>query len=247
MIARPRGRSGDQRNQAEISLEPQFDILVNADSVTAQAGGIWTPFIDKCMKYDAQFRDTEITIKSFGELGVKAEMVKVPPQQAGKRWRFRWFGVEQVRAAQQIQNRIAATNVLIPLFNHPSVAQSGWRGNLVPIIRDIVETTWNARLAAEILGNVKDQLAIPPELENNRMSQGREARISPTDDDMRHLQAHMKEAQQHQQFSPEWHQLTRHIAEHMQQIKMRQAAQMQQQMGMPPGSIPGSSPGTGAR
>ena len=55
-----------------------MDILTTADAVTVLEEGILTPLVQRFMAYDHQFREDAITIKQFGEMGLKANMEEIP-------------------------------------------------------------------------------------------------------------------------------------------------------------------------
>src|SRR6516165_1948708 len=105
------GKTGTRQNQAMVAQEQQIDILNTADAVTVLEEGILTPMLDLFIELDHQFRDDEITVRAFGEMGLRAGMERIPPVQMDRRYQFRWFGVEAARSAQQVQQGIAAMNV----------------------------------------------------------------------------------------------------------------------------------------
>jgi hypothetical protein len=186
----PQSTGKPKRNQAEINMEQQVDILMTSDAVTTVEHGIFNPLIERFAEYDMQYRDTETTVRSFGELGVKAEMVSVPPIQIGARWQFKWWGVEANRNAQQIQQQIALANVLRPMAADPSIQQSGYRFDWIPLIRTIVQNGFGDRLGSEIFKSVRDEMALSPEFENELLEQGFDLPVSPLDNDPEHLQKH---------------------------------------------------------
>ena len=98
--------------QAEVAQEHAVDLLTTAVAVTMIEEGILTPVISLFMEMDHQYRDEAITVRAYGELGQEANMETIDPLQMNARYTFRWFGVEQARNAQQIQQTIAATNVI---------------------------------------------------------------------------------------------------------------------------------------
>jgi hypothetical protein len=228
MLPQSTGVPGRKRNQAEIAMEQQIDLLSTSVEISA-AEAVLTEVVQRFAELDAQFRDDEITVRSVGELGVKAQMQTVPPLQMGRRWRFRWFGVEAARTAQQIQQQIALLNVLKPISQDPSVQQAGYQLNLVPFVRTVTENAFGPRLAPEIFKNIRDQLALDPELENSMLAEGFEVPTSPQDDDPKHIQAHLAAAQQ-TMLEPARSMFAHHLAAHQRQMQMKQVAQHMQQM-----------------
>src|SRR5262249_59732041 len=114
--------------------EKKIDILTTADVVTVLEEGVLTPMLNLSLELDHQYRDREITVRQFGQMGLQAAMEEIPPVQMDKRYQFRWFGVEQARSAQQIQQQIAGMNVMRGI---PPQQLSGYEVNLVPVITQL--------------------------------------------------------------------------------------------------------------
>src|SRR6201999_3940620 len=66
-------------NQAEIANEQQIDILTTADAVTVMEDEIFSPMLSFMLELDHQYRDKAITVREYGELGMKMNMQEVPP------------------------------------------------------------------------------------------------------------------------------------------------------------------------
>lgn len=230
--------SKSKPNQAQIAQEQQIDILNTADAVTVIEEGILTPMLGLFMEFDHQYRDEEITVRQFGEMGVRAEMEDIPPIQMDKRYQFRWFGVEQARSAQQIQQQIAGMNVIRGI---PPQQLNGYKVNLVPIITQLVENTFGPRLAPLIFISPEQQLPVPVDEENSMLAQGFEAPVHQMDDDKAHIQGHQQAMQMMQQSGDNKNQkkFLAHIWAHMQQAQMKQQAQMQPPQGAP--GVPGGA------
>jgi len=225
-------------NQAQVAQEQQVDILNTADSVTVLEEGVLTPMLNLFIEMDHQYRDEEITIRSFGEMGLRAAMEAIPPVQMDRRYQFRWFGVEAARSAQQIQQGIAAMNVIRGI---PPQQLGGYQINLVPIITQLTENTFGPRLAPLIFVAPEQQLPVPVHQENALLAEGFEVPTHPMDDDQQHIQAHAQLMQQIQ-MSGEGRNLKKvqtHIWRHMQQAQAKQQAQMQQQQAMQQQGQPG--------
>jgi hypothetical protein len=121
-------------------------------------------------------------------MGIRAAMEHIPPLQMDRRYQFRWYGVEAAQNAQQVQNQIAMTNVLrgIPPQQYP-----GYQLDLVPVIAQLVENTFGPRLAPLLFKDMRSQLSIPVQLENNLLSEGIDLAVHPMDNDVEHIQMHM--------------------------------------------------------
>lgn len=253
MMPQSTGSPGRKRSQAEVALEQQVEILATADAVIAYEEDILTPMIQFWAELDYQYRDKEVTVRSMGELGVKAEMVRVPPG-SNRRWSYRWFGVEAARTAQQVQQQISFANVLAQVAQHPSVAQAGYKVNLVPIIKTISENIFGPRLTPEIFYSARDEVSLDPEFENEMMAQGQLPMVAMADQDPKHMQSHMQWSQQNPMAfdSPQMAVYHHHMMAHQQQMQAKQQAQTMQQMAQmmqqgggrnqPRGPRPGATP-----
>lgn len=231
----PQSSSGKRRmNQAEAAQEAQVDILSTADSVTTMEEGILSPVMNWFVELDHQFREKALTVRQYGELGLSINMESIPPIQMDKRYEFRWYGVEQARSQAQTQQQIAAMNVVRGI---PPEQMPGYRINLVPIISQLVENTFGVRLAPQIFENLQAKMAMPPELENDYLSQGLDLHVSPMDDDAKHMQAHQQLMQQGAS-NPA---VRMHVLRHVMQMQQKQGAQQAQQQGGSPG-VPGGGP-----
>lgn len=235
MIAQSTG-SKNKRNQAEIATEQQVDILTTADSVTVLEEGILTPWLQRVMAYDHQFRDRSLTIKQFGEMGMKANMQEIPPVQMNHRYEYRWFGVEQARNAQQVQQQIAMANVIKGI---PPQLLPGYRLNMVPLVTRLCDNSFGHRLAPIVFEKIQG-VTVPADFENQLMTQGFETPVHPDDDDQNHIQEHLQAAQE-----GDFHGMIRtHIMAHQQQMQQKaQAAQAAQNPQGLPGAPGGAGPG----
>lgn len=236
MIAQSTGQVKQKRNQAEIATEQQVDILTTADAVTVLEEGILTPWLQMVMALDHQYRDRNVTIKQFGEMGMKANMQEIPPIQMNHRFEYRWFGVESARNAQQIQQQIAMANVIKGI---PPQLLPGYRLNMVPLVTRLCDNSFGHRLAPLVFEKIMG-VTVPAEFENQLMQQGFEAPVHPDDDDQRHIMEHIQAAQE-----GDFHgHIRTHIMAHQQQMqaKAQAAAAAQNPQGLP-GSPGGAGPG----
>jgi hypothetical protein len=227
------GAGKTRQNQAQVAQEQQIDILTTADAVTVMEEGILTPMIEMMVELDHQYRNVDVTVRAFGEMGLRAEMEKIPPIQMDKRYQFRWFGVEQARGAQQIQQQIAAMNVIRGI---PPQQLNGYQVNMVPVITQLVENTFGPRLAPLVFVSPEQQLPVPVEQENFLLREGFEVPTHQMDDDQQHVMAHgmlMQQLQVTGSGAGAVKKVQTHIWKHMQQMQGKQQAQMQQQGGQP--------------
>jgi hypothetical protein len=240
----PQSTGKPKRNQAEIAMEQQVDLLTTADAVTVLEEGVLTPLIQRFAEYDHQFREDPVTVRMFGEMGYDARMEDVEPLQLNNRWEFRWYGVDAQRNAAQQQQQIAGLNVIKAI---PPNLYEGYELDMTPVIVQMTENLFGPRLAPKIFKK-KQAITIPPDLENEMMEHGHVVETHQADDDLAHLQAHMQGmmasgGDPHGTFHD-------HIAKHQQQMQKKQAAMMQQQMaqgggGGGKGPAPGAQPGQG--
>lgn len=232
------GAPGRKPSQAQIAMEQQAALEGISDSVRVLESFILTPLVERIFEYDQQFRDKETTIEHFGELGYEAELERVPPVQWGTRYRFVWNGVQRVQNAQNVQQMIAAMNVLRGI---PPQQLGGRVLDIGPVIDHLVDTVYGPRLASHILKSARDSMSVDPQTENEMLGQNMPAAVSPLDNDVEHIQAHHQGAMQagdpHQQFAA-------HIMAHQQAMQRKAMAQAPQGVpGVPGGAGPGV-PGT---
>ena len=221
-------------NQAEIALEQQVDLLTTADAVSILEQDILSPMLERFIELDHQFRDEELTVPSFGEMGVEARMERIPPIQFGRRYQFLWYGVEAAKNAQQVQQQIAGINVLRGI---PPQMYKGFELNLVPVLVNFIENTFGPRLAPLVFKDVRKQLSADPQQENQWLTQGLEVSVHAMDNHQQHLQVHMEGIQKNGDPSGR---ARMHMFYHQQAIQEAMMAQM----GPPPGQ-PGAPGGAG--
>lgn len=188
MIAQSTGGK-TKRNQAEIAAEQQADLLSTADVVTNIEDEMLSPLMRWFIDLDHQYRDKELTVRQYGELGIKVNMISVPPINNGTRYEVRWWGIEGVKSAQMMQQQIAAINVVKGI---PPEMMPGYKLNLVPVVQLLIENTFGSRLAPQIFQGLKDKLSLDPETENDILILGMALPVHELDDDQQHLQAHMQ-------------------------------------------------------
>lgn len=219
---------GQKRNQAEIASEQQVDVLNTADVVTGLEGSILTPLVSMFLELDHQFRDEELTVQAYGEMGLEAKMEAIPPIQMDTRYEFVWLGVEAARNAQQMQQQIATLNVLRGV---PPQQYADYTLDVAPVLLGLVQAVFNPRIAQKILKSKSKTLTVPPEKENELLAQGFDLPVHPLDEDAAHLQKHQEALQNGDPAGM----LRAHIQKHLNQMNMKVMAQAQQAAGGPPG------------
>ena len=234
MIPQQTGGAGKKRNQAEIANEQQVDILTTADAVTNLEEEILTPTVQRFAEYDHQFRDQTLTVRVYGEMGLRANMEEVEPLQLNKRFEFRWYGVESARNAAHMQQQIAWVNVVKEL---PPQAYPNYELDISPMIVQGTENVFGPRIAPLIFKR-KTEISVDPMQENEMLEHGFRVAVHPADDDMQHIQVHMMGMQAE---GGDVHGTFReHIQLHQQQM---QAKVMAAQQSQPAGGAPGGGGG----
>ncbi len=232
------GAPGRKPTQAQIAMEQQVTLEGISDSVRVLESFILTPLVERVFEYDQQFRDKATTIEHFGELGYEAELERVPPVQWGTRYRFVWNGVQRVQNAQNVQQMIAAMNVLRGI---PPQQLGGRVLDIGPIIDHMVDTVYGPRLASHILKSARDGMSVDPHIENEMLVQNMPAAVSPLDNDAEHIAVHHQAAMQ---TGDPHHQIAAHIMQHQQSMQKKAMAQAPHGApGIPGGAGPGV-PGT---
>jgi hypothetical protein len=217
--------------------------LTTADAVTVMEDEIYSPLVTFFLELDHQYRDKPLRVRQYGETGMLYNMIEVPLIQMDRMYQFRWFGVEQARNAQSLQQQIAGINVLrgVP----PQLIQ-GYRLDLGPLLSHMVDNLFGPRLGATILKDLRQDLTVEPEMENKMLLDGFVVPVHPMDDLQKHLPAHQQAMQE--SGDPTGH-IRVHIMAHMNAFQAMQQAQMQQQMAQQQGGPPkgGGSGSRGAR
>lgn len=225
-----------KQTQAEVAQEQQIDVLTTADVVTVIEETILTPLLQRFIELDHQFRDDDLVVREFGELGRTANMEKIPPIQMGTRYNFRWFGVESARSAQQIQQQMAGLNVLKGI---PPNLMPGRKLDFTAAATQFVSNLFGPVIGALTFKDMKSDLSIPPEEENELMDEGHYVEVHPMDDHQQHLASHAKDIQM--RGDP-----TGDKAVHALKHDLALQAQMQaQQAALAPKGLPGAPGGAG--
>jgi len=242
MIPQGTGGPGKKRNQAEIANEQAVDLLTTADAVTLVEEGILTPMIQMFAWLDQQYRDADLTIRTYGPMGEEANMQVIPPIQMDHRYEYRWYGVEVTRTTQAIQQQIAMLNVAksIPPQMYPE-----YDLDVAPFMVQMFENAMGPRLAA-LTFKKKKKISVDPIIENEMMEAGYAVPVHPVDDDLEHMSAHMFGVQAAGGEDPlgVWRD---HMMKHQAQMQQKALMEQQQAQGNPGsqgGPKPGGQPGT---
>lgn len=238
------GLSPRSNTQAAIAQEQLVALANITDEVQTLEDSIFTPLLQFFFEYDQQFRDDDIAIPVYGELGISAARQKVPALAWDDRFDFKWRGSEIVRSQQANQQMIAGLNILGKL---PPVLPNGKKIDIAPIIEVIVQNIYGPRLGARVLVDQRDQLSVPPELENQILLSNLPAEVHAMDNDAQHLQVHMQAMQGVDPQSPGGQQLMMHIQKTQAQMLQKAQAQQAQMMGPQGGGMQGSGPRPGAQ
>jgi hypothetical protein len=231
---------GAKRNQAEVAMEQQVDILTTAEG-TEVVVALLTEMTEQMVDMDHQYRDRDLTIRQFGELGVAAEMVSVPTYKSRAQYCFQWVGAVQMRMnAAMAQNGTAFINML--RGQQDELMKSGLQLNLGGILEYQAAALFGPTIARSLLRDLRHELAVDAEVENGLLTDGYEVPTNLFDNDQQHLQSHQKAMME--QGDP-YGTYRVHIQWHLKQMQTKSAAQQQQMMqqGAAPGIPPQSPPG----
>lgn len=238
MLPQQTGRPGAKRNQAEVALEQQVDLLTTAIAVSILEEGIMTPAMAWAVDLDYQFRDRALTVRKFGELGKRAQMEEVAPLQNRSGFTFIWRGGNQVRQnAMMMQQGTAWLNVMRGLA--PQLMQEGLQLRIGPIVEAQTQNIFGPELGAMSIVDQRAQLSIPQDEENKMLAGGFEVPVHPLDQDEQHIPVVMQFIQQ----TGDPHGVGRlHAQAHLKQRQMKamaavmQAAQQQMMGQQQPGA-----------
>lgn len=239
MLPQMTGKPGAKRNQAEVALELQVDLLTTADAVSL-VEDVLNQALLRFAEYDHQFRDKPMSVRAFGPMGQRANMEEISPITLDSGFWYVWLGVEAARNAAMAQQQIAA---LATLMKIPPDKIPGYKVDLSAALQQIALTQFGPRIAPLTLISLKDQQSVSPEEEEQMLEQGFQVLPHPFDDDAKHLQVHMPAMQQDGDSNGV---RALHIQGHLAQRQAKAVAQAQQQQGPTgqrapqPGSMPGA-------
>ncbi len=238
-------------NQAAVAQEQIIDILQTGDEVTGIESSILTPNLRWFVYLDHQYRDKDLTLRQFGQVGASMNMETIKPVQMDRRWEVSWFGVEAARSAQQMQLQMAGLNMIKGI---PQQMYKGFELNMAPVLQAFMENLFGPRVAAEVFQDIRKRLSMEIEQENAMLMEGFQVYVHPMDDDPKHIEAHMQLLKQGggNPMEADPHGVIRdHLMRHQLQMQMKNAAQQMQQkqqmMQQPAGGPGGRGPRQGAQ
>jgi hypothetical protein len=247
----PQQTRAGKPNQAQVAQEQQVDLLTTAEGVKVPVEGLLTPMLGLIVDYDYQFRDTDLVIRQFGEMGVRARLEQVPPLTNRAGYTFIWRGAEQVKQSMMMQQGGTAwMNVMMQPAMQAALAKAGYEFDPAPLVIAQNQNLFGAYLGSQVLINQRELLTMDPEEENKILEMGEHLHVHPLDEDPKHMQSH---AQAMQMTGDPFGAIREHIAAHVQSMQMKIAASMQKaqaSQGMPPGRPApggGGAPQPGAR
>ena len=230
----PQGRKGSQQ-VAKQNQDEATNITDNADRYEEV---MLNPLMELFFELDQQFRTRPLTVVTQGDLGQRAKMMDIPPQQFEERYTFRWVGSDYERGMQKVQQQIAFLNVLRGI---PPQQMNGRRLDVTPVLDSMADLLFGSEVAPHVLIDERNLYTVDPEEENMMLHNGFAVEVHPADDDPKHIQAHQRAAVLTQDPTGYYR---AHLALHMHQLQQKreaQAGQAQQkgQPGVPGGAGPG--------
>lgn len=226
----PSGR----KNASSVGAQDQQALATIGDVVKRFEFGVMNRILEWFYDFDLQFRDEELAVMIDGEHGMQATIEKIPPQQVGHRYWFKWLGADKAMGAQNNQQLISWMNVLRGL---PPNVLNGRKLDLGPMIDFLNEAICGPTMAQNVLIDERKKISVPPEMENEFIVNTLPATVSPLDDDIEHIKSHQEAAKT---TGDPTGQFRAHIQAH---IKAIQDKQQQQQPKGYPGVPGGAGPG----
>jgi hypothetical protein len=229
----PQGRKNNQLMGA-MQQEQQVNIT---DHATRYEEVVLNPLMEMVFEFDQQFRTSALMIAQRGEIGVKAKMEEIAVPQWGQRFFFRWAGTEYMQSLQRSQQQIAFMNVAKGV---PPQQLNGLTFDASPILLAICELMFGPDMAPRVLIDKRNMYAIDPDVENEILHNGMPVEVHEADDDIKHLQSHIRAANVNGDTLGLY---KTHMGAHMMQLQKKQQMQMAQAQGMPGGPGGAGQPG----
>ena len=226
----PQGRKNNQM-VGNMQQEQQVNITDHAKRFEEM---ILNPLLEFAFEMDQQFRTEELVVETMGEVGAKAMLKPIEPQEFNQRFFFRWNGTSFVTNTQRMQQMIATMNVLRGI---PPEQLNGRRFDATPILEFLVEQVYGPELGGRILIDERDLFTIPPEIENNMLHSDLPTPINAGDNHVEHIKSHDEAARLSMDMTGAFR---THIAAH-QKALMEQAQKSQPKPQGAPG-VPGAGP-----
>ncbi len=221
----PQQTRAGKPNQAQVAQEQAVDLLTTAEGVKVLTQQIATPVLAWMVDLDYQVRDTEITVRQFGDMGRQAELEQVAPLQNRAGFSFLWRGAEQVKMMAMMQQQGTAL-LNIARTMRPELMAEGMQLRIAPAFQAAFQSVFGAYLGSQTLVDQRHQLTVPQAEENEWLGEGFEVPVHPLDNDIEHL----KELIPWMQASGDPHGTGRvHAQAHFTSMQMKNAASMQRQ------------------
>lgn len=231
------GRSSGRKNNQQMAAAAAEANIPITDDARRYEDTMLEPLMEAWLELDVQYRREDLTIVQKGEIGVRAKLEVLKPQQLTQKVFIDWMGTEYQKSLQLMQQQIAWINVLRGV--NPQQL-NGRRLDITPALEKSTLMLFGAEVAPQILIDERDMFTIDPEQENEMIANGLHVECHPIDDDPKHLQAHMAAAQKTGDPS---HGFRAHIGAHL--LQMQKKAQASGQASPPgqPGVPGGAGPG----
>ncbi len=231
--------SSGRKNNQQIARAAQEAAIPISDDAKRYEDVMLAPLMEHWLELDLQHRRQDLTIVQKGEIGVRAMLETIKPQQISQRVFISWLGTEYQQSLQRIQQQIAWMNVARGV---PPGQLNGRRLDITPILESSAQLLFGAEVAPRILIDERDLFTIPPEYENEMMANGLHVEVHPIDDDVEHLKSHLPAASQLGRHVASIN-FKAHIAGHLLQLQkkaqMAGPATAKGQPGVPGGASPG--------
>ena len=219
--------SGRKNNMAigQVQQEQQTNIVDHAKNCEEL---ILNPLMQEFMDLDRQYRTEGLTVQTMGDVGTRAKVMEIEPQQFGITYFYRWAGTSFQMNLQRMQQMIAWVNVLRGM--DPKL-MNGRKLDVTPLLEFGTEQMFGPEVAPRILVDERNMFVVDAETENVMLANGIMSPVHQMDDDVKHIQIHNQAALQTGD-------LNGHIRTHMDaHIKQMQAKQAQS------GAAPGGAQG----
>ncbi len=240
----PQQMRAGKPNQAQVAQEQAVDLLTTAEAVKVLEEGILTPAMGWAVDLDYQFRDKDIMVRQFGDMGVMAAMEEVAPLQNRHGFSFVWRGGEQVKQTAMMQQQGTSwINVLKGM--RQELMQEGMALRLAPLLEAGTQNIFGPFQASRTLVDMRAQMTLDTQMEIALMLDGFQTHPKPMDNDQEKIQAFHQALQQGDPHGT----IRLRLAEQMQAMQAKAQAQMMQQMqqqmqgGGPPGGPRQPQPG----
>lgn len=186
------GKAPQGRKNAQAIAQQSAESLANiTDFVRRFEACILNPMLEWFYELDQQFREEDALVQVEGEVGNQANMQKIPPQQIGERYWFKWSGVDQMMGAQRVQQMLGFMNILRGM---PPQAIQGRSLDVAPIIDYAADVILGPNIAPRVIVDQRHKMAIPPDRENEILHNVMDIPVNPMDDDAAHIQSHQEAA-----------------------------------------------------